>query len=117
MNVGDLIQKISTPDDIGKRVSQGLAVTCWVDTASGTIGFRLNDRDTMIRFQVEPSTHLFAAVFVRPTARDCVQFELGRRSRYHLPLTAGMLRPPRRANMPMPHRLNVQAIEVSLSLV
>ncbi|KAL5105243.1 Ryanodine receptor 2 [Taenia crassiceps] len=111
VNVGDLIQKISTPEDIGKRVSQGLAVTCWVDTASGTLGFRLNDRDTLIRFQVEPSTHLFAAVFVRPTARDCVQFELGRRSRYHLPLTAGMLRPPRRANMPMPHRLNVQAIE------
>lgn len=67
--------------------------------------------------QVEPSTHLFAAVFVRPTARDCVQFELGRRSRYHLPLTAGMLRPPRRANMPMPHRLNVQAIEVRLPLL
>ncbi|VUZ49839.1 unnamed protein product, partial [Hymenolepis diminuta] len=111
VNVGDLIQKISTPDDIGKRVSQGLAVTCWVDTASGTLGFRLNDRDTLIRYQVEPSTHLFAAVFVRPTARDCVQFELGRRSRYHLPLTAGMLRPPRRANMAMPHRLNVQAIE------
>eukprot|EP00108_Taenia_solium_P001407 TsM_000688100 transcript=TsM_000688100 gene=TsM_000688100 len=119
VNVGDLIQRISTPEDIGKRVSQGLAVTCWVDTASGTLGFRLNDRDTLIRFQassitllmVEPSTHLFAAVFVRPTARDCVQFELGRRSRYHLPLTAGMLRPPRRANMPMPHRLNVQAIE------
>ena len=44
--------KTSTPDDIGKRVSQGLAVTCWVDTASGTIGFRLNDRDTLIRFQV-----------------------------------------------------------------
>ncbi|KAM7538970.1 hypothetical protein Aperf_G00000057777 [Anoplocephala perfoliata] len=111
VNVGDLIQKISSSDDIGKKVSQGLAVTCWVDTAAGTLGFRLNDRDTSIRFQVEPSTHLFAAVFVRPTARDCVQFELGRRSRYHLPLTAGMLRPPRRANMPMPHRLNVQAIE------
>uniref|UniRef100_A0A5K3EZT7 EF-hand domain-containing protein n=2 Tax=Mesocestoides corti TaxID=53468 RepID=A0A5K3EZT7_MESCO len=111
VNVGDLIQKTSTPDDIGKRVSQGLAVTCWVDTASGTLGFRLNDRDTLCRFQVEPCTHLFAAVFVRPTARDCVQFELGRRSRYHLPITAGMLRPPRRANMPIPHRLNVQAIE------
>ncbi len=52
VNVGDLIQKISTPEDIGKRVSQGLAVTCWVDTASGTLGFRLNDRDTLTRFQV-----------------------------------------------------------------
>lgn len=58
VNVGDLIQKISTPEDIGKRVSQGLAVTCWVDTASGTLGFRLNDRDTLIRFQVSHSISL-----------------------------------------------------------
>nr|VZI27969.1 unnamed protein product [Spirometra erinaceieuropaei] len=111
VNAGELLQRIATADDVGKRMSQGLAITCWVDIATGTLGFKLNDRETGIRFQVEPSTHLFAAAYVRPTARDCLQFELGRRSRYHLPLPAGMVRPPRRINMPLPHRLTVQTLE------
>ncbi|VDL92644.1 unnamed protein product [Schistocephalus solidus] len=111
VNAGELLQRIATADDVGKRMSQGLAITCWVDVATGTLGFKLNDRETGIRYQVEPSTHLFAAAYVRPTARDCLQFELGRRSRYHLPLPAGMVRPPRRVNMPLPHRLTVQTLE------
>ncbi|VDN30724.1 unnamed protein product, partial [Dibothriocephalus latus] len=114
VNAGELLQRIATADDVGKRMSQGLAITCWVDIATGTLGFKLNDRETGIRYQVEPSTHLFAAAYVRPTARDCLQFELGRRSRYHLPLPAGMVRPPRRVNMPLPHRLTVQTLEVGV---
>lgn len=62
--------------------------------------------------QVEPSTRLFAAVFYRPTVKEAIHFEFGRRNRYTLPITASMLRPPRYTSTVLPHRLRVQALEV-----
>ncbi|KAF7261042.1 hypothetical protein EG68_01789 [Paragonimus skrjabini miyazakii] len=111
VNLGQLLSQVATPEDMGKRMSQGLSITCWVDVATGTLGFDLNGRDTGIRFQVEPSTRLFAAVFYRPTVREAIHFEFNRRNRYTLPITASMLRPPRQASIQPPHRLKVQALQ------
>lgn len=52
VNLGQLLNQMATPEDLGKRMSQGLSLTCWVDVATGTLGFDLNGRDTGIRFQV-----------------------------------------------------------------
>ncbi|CAI2723066.1 unnamed protein product [Schistosoma spindalis] len=111
VNLGQLLNQMATAEDLGKRMSQGLSLTCWVDIASGTLGFDLNGRDSGIRFQVEPSTRLFAAVFYRPTVKEAIHFEFGRRNRYTLPITASMLRPPRYTSTVLPHRLRVQALE------
>uniref|UniRef100_A0AA85JZA6 Ryanodine receptor n=1 Tax=Trichobilharzia regenti TaxID=157069 RepID=A0AA85JZA6_TRIRE len=111
VNLGQLLNQMATPEDLGKRMSQGLSLTCWVDIATGTLGFDLNGRDSGIRFQVEPSTRLFAAVFYRPTVKEAIHFEFSRRNRYTLPITASMLRPPRHALTVLPHRLRVQALE------
>ncbi|TGZ67043.1 hypothetical protein CRM22_004998 [Opisthorchis felineus] len=111
VNLGQLLSQMATPEDLGKRMSQGLSLTCWVDVATGTLGFDLNGRDTGIRFQVEPSTRLFGAVFYRPTVREAIHFEFTRRNRYTLPVTASMLRPPRQASSLPPHRLKVQALQ------
>ncbi|TNN17701.1 Ryanodine receptor isoform 2 [Schistosoma japonicum] len=111
VNLGQLLNQMATPEDLGKRMSQGLSLTCWVDIATGTLGFDLNGRDSGIRFQVEPSTRLFAAVFYRPTVKEAIHFEFGRRNRYTLPITASMLRPPRCTSTVLPHRLRVQALE------
>ncbi|CAH8435934.1 unnamed protein product [Heterobilharzia americana] len=111
VNLGQLLNQMATPEDLGKRMSQGLSLTCWVDIATGTLGFDLNGRDSGIRYQVEPSTRLFAAVFYRPTVKEAIHFEFGRRNRYTLPITASMLRPPRHASTILPHRLRVQALE------
>ncbi|VEL33337.1 unnamed protein product [Protopolystoma xenopodis] len=67
----------------------------------------------MAALMVEPSTRLYAAAFFRPTSREAIQFEFGRRSRYSLPMTAGMLRPPRQANAAMPLRLELQSLKYS----
>lgn len=52
VNLGQLLNQMATAEDLGKRMSQGLSLTCWVDIASGTLGFDLNGRDSGIRFQV-----------------------------------------------------------------
>ncbi|VDP80904.1 unnamed protein product [Echinostoma caproni] len=111
VNLGQLLNQMATPEDLGRRMSQGLSLTCWVDVATGTLGFDLNGRDTGIRFQVEPSTKLFGAVFYRPTVREAINFEFSRRNRYTLPITASMLRPPRQPNSMPPHRLKVQSLQ------
>ncbi|TPP59596.1 Ryanodine receptor 44F [Fasciola gigantica] len=111
VNLGQLLNQMATPEDMGKRMSQGLSLTCWVDVASGTLGFDLNGRDTGIRFQVEPSTRLFGAVFYRPTVREAINFEFSRRNRYTLPVTVSMLRPPRQPVSVPPNRLKVQALQ------
>ncbi|VEL38369.1 unnamed protein product [Protopolystoma xenopodis] len=51
VHVGDLLARIGTPEDMAKRMSQGLSITCWVDTATGTLGFEINGRETGIRYQ------------------------------------------------------------------
>ncbi|CAL8106014.1 unnamed protein product [Calicophoron daubneyi] len=111
VNMGQLLSQMATPEDLGKRMSQGLSLTCWVDIATGTLGFDLNGRDTGIRFQVEPSTRLFAAVFYKPTVREAIHFEFNRRNKYTLPITASMLRPPRQVSTLMPLRLKVQSLK------
>ncbi|KAL3320658.1 Ryanodine receptor 3 [Cichlidogyrus casuarinus] len=111
VNVGEILNRMASPEDMGKRMSQGLTICCWIDTATGTLGFEMNNRETGIRYQVEAGAQLFPAVFIRPTARETVQFEFGRRNRFSLPITSGMLRPPRQILSSLPKRLKIQVLE------
>jgi len=40
--------------------------------------FDISEFDSFVHFQVEPSTKLYPAVFVEPTVKEVLQFELGR---------------------------------------
>ncbi|XP_041469245.1 ryanodine receptor 2-like isoform X1 [Lytechinus variegatus] len=74
--VGDHMDLLITPE--GRRISSGLVVGCIVDASNGELNFTINGRDISTKYQVEPKTKLFPAVFVKPTSKEMLQFELGR---------------------------------------
>eukprot|EP00057_Strongylocentrotus_purpuratus_P017396 XP_011671870.1 PREDICTED: ATP-dependent RNA helicase SUPV3L1, mitochondrial [Strongylocentrotus purpuratus] len=74
--VGDHMDLLITPE--GRRISSGLVVGCVVDACNGELYFTINGRDISTKYQVEPKTKLFPAVFVKPTSKEMLQFELGR---------------------------------------
>uniref|UniRef100_A0A673CUD6 Ryanodine receptor 2b (cardiac) n=1 Tax=Sphaeramia orbicularis TaxID=375764 RepID=A0A673CUD6_9TELE len=92
------------------RRSAGLEIGCLIDTGTGLLTFTSNGVDMATLYQVEASTKLFPAVFVKPTTSNMFQFELGR-IRNVMPLCAGLLRSQRRNTTPQcPPRIQVQQL-------
>ncbi|XP_041645474.1 ryanodine receptor 2 [Cheilinus undulatus] len=92
------------------RRSAGLEIGCLIDTATGLLTFTSNGVEMATFYQVEASTKLFPAVFVKPTTSNMFQFELGRIKNV-MPLSAGLLRSQRRNTTPQcPPRLHVQKL-------
>uniref|UniRef100_A0A8C3ABS1 Ryanodine receptor 2 n=1 Tax=Cyclopterus lumpus TaxID=8103 RepID=A0A8C3ABS1_CYCLU len=90
------------------RRSTGLEIGCLIDTATGLLTFTSSGVEMTTFYQVEASTKLFPAVFVKPTTSNMFQFEMGRMKNV-MPLSAGLLHSQRRNATPqcLP-RLQVQ---------
>ncbi|KAG7228617.1 hypothetical protein INR49_013303 [Caranx melampygus] len=90
------------------RRSAGLEIGCLIDTATGLLTFTSSGVEMATFYQVEASTRLFPAVFVKPTTSNMFQFELGRVKNV-MPLSAGLLQRERRNTTPQcPPRFRVQ---------
>uniref|UniRef100_A0A8C4H809 Ryanodine receptor 2b (cardiac) n=1 Tax=Dicentrarchus labrax TaxID=13489 RepID=A0A8C4H809_DICLA len=90
------------------RRSSGLEIGCLIDTATGLLTFTSSGVEMATFYQVEASTKLFPAVFVKPTTSNMFQFEVGRIKNV-MPLSAGLLRSQRRNAAPQcPPRFQVQ---------
>lgn len=100
-----------TQDASGKGASQGMFVGCFVDTATGTIRFTCEGKETSHRWQMEPDTKLFPAIFVEATSKEILQIELGR-TPTTLPLSAAVLpTSDKHVNPQFPPRLKVQCLK------
>lgn len=100
-----------TQDASGKGASQGMFVGCFVDTATGTIRFTCEGKETSHRWQMEPDTKLFPAIFVEATSKEILQIELGR-TPTTLPLSAAVLpTSDKHINPQFPPRLKVQCLK------
>lgn len=62
---------------------------CMVDLSTGVLSFCVNGKEVPQKFQVEPGTKLYPAVFVEPTTKEMLQFELGR-IKNCLPISAAL---------------------------
>ncbi|XP_041866038.1 ryanodine receptor 2 isoform X2 [Melanotaenia boesemani] len=90
------------------RRSAGLEIGCLIDSATGMLTFTSNGVEMTTFYQVEASTKLFPAVFIKPTTSNMFQFELGRIKNV-MPLSSGLLRSHRRNPTPQcPPRFQVQ---------
>ena len=67
----------------------GVVVGTTIDIATGLLTFSFNGQEIEERYQIEPGTKLFPAVFVEPTGRDVIQFEFSG-TRTALPLTSAL---------------------------
>uniref|UniRef100_A0A182MMK6 Ryanodine receptor 3, brain n=1 Tax=Anopheles culicifacies TaxID=139723 RepID=A0A182MMK6_9DIPT len=100
-----------TQDSSGKGASQGMFVGCFVDTATGTIRFTCEGKETSHVFLMEPDTKLFPAIFVEATSKEILQIELGR-TPTTLPLSAAVLpTSDKHINPQFPPRLKVQCLK------
>ncbi|KAG5681994.1 hypothetical protein PVAND_011393 [Polypedilum vanderplanki] len=100
-----------TQDTSGKGASQGMFVGCFIDTATGIIRFTCEGKETSHRWQMEPDTKLFPAIFVEATSKEILQIELGR-TPTTLPLSAAVLpTSDKHVNPQFPPRLKVQCLK------
>jgi ryanodine receptor 2 len=72
-----------------KRISNSLLLGCLADLSTGTLSFTVNGKESQHKFQVEPGTKLYPVIFVEPTTKEILQFELGR-VKNCLPLSAAL---------------------------
>ncbi len=72
-----------------KRISNSLLLGCLADLSTGTLSFSVNGKESPHKFQVEPGTKLYPVIFVEPTTKEILQFELGR-VKNCLPLSAAL---------------------------
>ncbi|KAJ3610589.1 hypothetical protein NHX12_022681 [Muraenolepis orangiensis] len=92
------------------RRSAGLEIGCLVNTSTGLLTFTSSGVDMATFYQVEGSTRLFPAVFVKPSASNMFQFNLGC-VKNAMPLSAGLFRSQRTNAAPQcPPRLQVQQL-------
>lgn len=100
-----------TQDASGKGASQGMFVGCFIDTATGTISFTCEGKETSHKWKMEPHTKLFPAIFVEATSKEVLQIELGR-TPTTLPLSAAVLPTSDKHVSPQfPPRLKVQCLK------
>lgn len=106
----ELFNEVSQ-DASGKGATQGMFVGCFVDTSTGTIKFTCEGKVTSHRWQMEPDTKLFPAIFVEATSKEILQIELGR-TPTTLPLSAAVLpTSDKHVNPQFPPRLKVQCLK------
>lgn len=92
----------------GDMNEKGTLITGTINTATGLLQFKVNDRILPLVYQVEPNTMLYPAVFVKPTTDSMFTFELDR-TKHHMPISAGMFKSEAKNVTPqLPPRLNVQ---------
>ena len=72
-----------------KKITNSLLLGCIVDLSTGLLSFTVNGKEASQKFQVEPGTKLYPAIFVEPTTKEILQIELGR-VKNSLPLSAAM---------------------------
>lgn len=91
LSAAELNQNFADASDLSssKRITDSLLLGCIVDLATGVLTFTVNGKESSHKFQVEPGTKLYPAVFVEPTTKEILQFELGR-VRNCLPLSAAL---------------------------
>ncbi|XP_070696712.1 ryanodine receptor 2 [Pempheris klunzingeri] len=95
------------------RRSAGLEIGCLIDTTTGLLTFTSSGVEMATFYQVEASTKLFPAVFVKPTTSNMFQFQLGRIKNV-MPLSAGLLRSQRKNATPQcPPRFQIQYLSSS----
>ncbi|KAK3736855.1 hypothetical protein RRG08_000604 [Elysia crispata] len=111
MSAGDLQQRYadSSQEMASKRASPGLTIACFIDASTGVLSFTVNGKEVANKFQVEPGTKLYPAVFCEPTSKEVFQFELGG-TRTALPLSAAVFRGPKSLIPTCPPRLDVQCL-------
>ena len=110
MRVDEMYAEVSN-DPTGKPPSTGLFVGCFVDISTGVVSFTCEGKEIKQLFRMEPGTKLFPAVFVKSTAKDALQFELGR-TQSSLPLSAAVLINSGKHIIPQfPQRLKVQCLK------
>ncbi|KAA0711620.1 Ryanodine receptor 3 [Triplophysa tibetana] len=92
------------------RSNADLEMGCLIDVATGLLTFSVNGKELSTSHQVEPSTKLFPAVFVRPTSSSLFQFELGK-IKNTMPLSSAIFKSEHKNPVPQcPPRLDVQTI-------
>jgi len=74
----DLLDNMTDKENVARRVVNGLLIGCLCDVSTGQLTFYVNGKESVQKLQVEPSTKLYPAVFVEPTVKEVLQFELGR---------------------------------------
>ena len=100
-----------TSDASGKGSSQGMFIGCFIDTSTGFISLQCEGKPTRHKYRMEPGIKLFPAVFVEPTSKEVLQFELGR-TQNTLPLSAAVLQNSEKHVVPqMPPRLRLQILQ------
>ncbi len=72
-----------------KKTSDGFLIGCVVDLSTGVLSFSVNGKEIAQKYQVEPGTKLYPAIFAEPTTKEMIQIELGR-IRNVLPLSAAL---------------------------
>ena len=115
VSAGDLQNRYGHHEDQSKRMTPGLLIGCHVDTSTGILSFTVNGKEVANKFQVEPGSQLFPAVFFEPTNKEVMQFELGR-THSALPLSAALFRSGKHHVPQCPPRLDVQ-VNFKLSCV
>jgi len=74
----DLLDNMPDKENVARRVANGLLIGCLCDVSTGQLTFYVNGKESTEKLQVEPNTKLYPAVFVEPTVKEVLQFELGR---------------------------------------
>ena len=95
----DLLNE-GTSEAGGKGASQGMFIGCLVGTATGVLSFTCDGKLTQHRYQMEPGTKLFPAIFVEATSKDMMQIELGR-TETTLPFSSAILHTCEKQATPM----------------
>lgn len=112
LNAGTLYNEAHA-DEVatGSRSNQGMFIGCHIDTATGTLTFTTDGKQTRYKYQLEPGTKLFPSIIFEATSKECLQFELGR-TPTTLPLSAAILRTSEKHLTPQcPPRLKVQSLQ------
>ncbi|XP_019738677.1 ryanodine receptor 3 [Hippocampus comes] len=92
------------------RSNSDVEIGCLLDLATGLVSFTANGKELSTTYQVEPSTKLFPAVFVRPTCVNLFQFEFVK-IKDAMPISSAIFKSEHRNPVPQcPPRLNVQTI-------
>uniref|UniRef100_A0A673MWT3 Ryanodine receptor 3 n=1 Tax=Sinocyclocheilus rhinocerous TaxID=307959 RepID=A0A673MWT3_9TELE len=92
------------------RSNVDLEIGCLIDLAMGLLAFTVNGKELPTSYQVEPSTKLFPAVFVRPTSSSLFQFELAK-IKNAMPISSAIFKSEHKNPVPQcPPRLDVQTI-------
>ncbi|XP_049611963.1 ryanodine receptor 3 isoform X1 [Syngnathus scovelli] len=96
------------------RSNSDVEIGCLMDLATGLVSFTANGKELSTTYQVETSTKLFPAVFVRPTCANLFQFEFVK-IKDAMPISSAMFKSEHRNPVPQcPPRLDVQTISAVL---